>query len=145
MTRRRWRGLSRVWTRHPVSGKPRHPNIFAPTTVTNRIAEIESRAAGHSQEAISQTQEYLLLRARVLAKYALMKKPVANFHSQAAADIPKVASAGRYGLVLTACAREPTISPLNWPCHCGGSHPRIFFMWWAWPSHCRRLVILTVP
>jgi len=68
----------------------------------NRIAEIESRAAGHSQEAISQTQEYLLLRARVLAKYDIDEEHlVANFHSQAAADIPEVASAGRYGLVLS--------------------------------------------
>ena len=68
----------------------------------NRIAEIESRAAGHSQEAMSQTHEYLLLRARVLARYGIDKEHmVANFHSQAAAGIPEVASAGRYGLVLS--------------------------------------------
>ena len=68
----------------------------------NRIAEIESRAAGHSQEAMSQTHEYLLLRARVLARYGIdEERLVAIFHSQAAADIPEVASAGRYGLVLS--------------------------------------------
>ena len=68
----------------------------------NRIAEIESRGAGHSQEAISQTQEYLLLRARVLARYGTdEERLVANFYSQAATDVPEVASAGRYGLVLS--------------------------------------------
>ena len=68
----------------------------------NRIAEIESRVVHHSQEAISQTQEYLLLRARALARYDIdTEHLMANFHSQAGADIPETASAGRYGLVLT--------------------------------------------
>ena len=68
----------------------------------NRIAEIESRLLGHAQEATSQTEEYLLLRARALARYGIdAEHLMANFHIQAAADIPELASAGRYGLVLT--------------------------------------------
>ena len=68
----------------------------------NRIAEIESRVVGHSQEATLQTQEYLLLRARALARYGIdTEHLMANFHIQAAAEIPESASAGRYGLVLT--------------------------------------------
>lgn len=68
----------------------------------DRVAEIESRAVGHAQEATSQTQEYLLLRARALARYGVdAEHLIATFQSQAAADIPEVASAGRYGLLLS--------------------------------------------
>ena len=68
----------------------------------DRIAEIESRAVGHPQEATSQTQEYLLLRARALARYgADAERLTATFQSQAGADIPEVANAGRYGLILS--------------------------------------------
>ena len=68
----------------------------------NRIAEIESRLLGHAQETTSQTEEYLLLRARALARYGIdAEHLMANFHIQAAMDIPELANAGRYGLVLT--------------------------------------------
>ena len=68
----------------------------------DRVAEIESRAVGHVQEATSQTQEYLLLRARALARYGVdAEHLIATFQSQAAADIPEVANAGRYGLTLS--------------------------------------------
>lgn len=68
----------------------------------NRIAEIESRVVGHPQEATSQTLEYLLFRARALARYgADAEHLAATFQSQAGADIPEVASAGRYGLMLS--------------------------------------------
>jgi len=68
----------------------------------DRVAEIESRAVGHVQEATSQTQEYLLLRARALARYGVdAEHLIATFQSQVGADIPEVANAGRYGLILS--------------------------------------------